>query len=148
MSENREYYLVSREAVPTTLLKAYEVKKMLEKDKTVNVKDAAQAVGISRSAFYKYKDMIKKYTPLKMNKIITLVMELEDVAGNLSSVLNIIARHEANVLTINQNIPINGIASISISIDTQNMKKDFSSLENKLKRIPNVRNFTAVGNEQ
>ena len=148
MAENNEYYLIAREAVPTALLKAYEVKRMLEKDKSVNVKDAVKAAGISRSAFYKYKDMIKKYTPLKMNRIITLVMELEDVAGNLSSVLNIIARHEANVLTINQNIPINGVASISISIDTQNMKKDFSSLENKLKRIPDVRNFTAVGNEQ
>ena len=148
MTENREYYLVSKEAVPTTLLKAYEVKRILEKDKSINVKDAANKVGISRSAFYKYKDMINKYTPLKMNKIITLVMELEDVKGNLSSVLNIIAKYDANVLTINQNIPINGKASISISIDTQNMKKDFNSLENKLKKIPDVRNFTAVGNEQ
>lgn len=148
MTKNREYYIIAREAVPATLLKAYEVGKMLKRDKSVNVKEATQMVGISRSAFYKYKDMITKYTPLKMNKIITLVMELEDVAGNLSSVLNMIARHGANVLTINQNIPINGVASISISIDTQNMKKDFGSLENKLKRIPNVRSFTAVGNEE
>ena len=71
MAENREYYLISKEAVPTTLLKAFEVKRMLEKDKSINVKDAANKVGISRSAFYKYKDMINKYTPLKMNKVIT-----------------------------------------------------------------------------
>lgn len=148
MAENREYYLISKEAVPTTLLKTCEVKRMLEKDKSINIKDATKKVGISRSAFYKYKDMINKYTPLKMNRVITLVMELEDVAGNLSSVLNTIAKYDANVLTINQNIPINGKASISISIDTQNMRKDFSSLENKLKNIPEVRNFTAVGNEQ
>lgn len=148
MTKNREYYIIAREAVPATLLKTYEVGKMLKRDKSVNVKEATQTVGISRSAFYKYKDMITKYTPLKMNKIITLVMELEDVTGNLSSVLNMIARHGANVLTINQNIPINGVASISISIDTQNMKKDFGSLENKLKRIPDVRSFTAVGNEE
>lgn len=148
MAEKCEFYLIAGEAVPITLLKAYKAKKMLEKNKSINVKDAVKAVGISRSAFYKYKDMINKYTPLKMNRIITIVMELEDVAGNLSSVLNTIARHGANVLTINQNIPINGVASISISIDTQNMKKDFGSLENKLKRIPDVRNFTAVGNEE
>ena len=148
MDKNSEYYLISKEAVPEILLKVYEVKKMLDRDSTKNIKEAVQSAGISRSAFYKYKDAIKKYTPLKMNKIITLCMELEDVSGNLSSVLNIIAREGANVLTINQNIPINGKASISISIDTQNLRKDFDSLEKKLKRIPDVRSFTAVGNEQ
>ena len=146
MEAKREYYLIAKEAVPETLLKAYEAKKLLEKD-GVSVTEAVKKVGISRSAFYKYKDMIKRYLPLKMNKVITLFMELEDVAGNLSTVLNIIAKHGANVLTINQNIPINGKASITVSIDTQNMKKEISSLEKKLKDIVNVRNFTAVGNE-
>lgn len=147
MLENREYYLIAKEAIPETLLKTYKVKQMLDRDNEINVKDAVRAVGISRSAFYKYKDMIQKYMPLKMNKIVTLFMDLEDVSGNLSSVLKIIAREGANVLTINQNIPINGKASISISIDTQNMKKDYSSLEKKLKSIQDIRNLKAVGNE-
>lgn len=142
----REYYLIDKEAVPETLLKTFEAKTLIEKS-GVSVTEAVKKVGISRSAFYKYKDMIKRYQPLKMNKIVTLFIELEDAAGNLSTVLNIIARHGANVLTINQNIPINGKANISVSIDTQNMKKDISSLEKKLTEISDVRNLTAVGNE-
>lgn len=147
MDEKREFYLIDKEVVPKVLQKAYEAKTLLERDKSVSVTEAVRKAGISRSSFYKYKDMIQRYAPLKMNKIITIFMELSDAAGSLSSVLNIIARHGANVLTINQNIPINGKASISISIDTQNMKRDFGSLENKLTSIENVSNFTAFGNE-
>ena len=147
MDEKREFYLIDKEVVPEVLQKAYEAKTLLERDKSVSVTEAVRKAGISRSSFYKYKDMIQRYAPLKMNKIITIFMELSDAAGSLSSVLNIIARHGANVLTINQNIPINGKASISISIDTQNMKRDFGSLEKKLTSIENVSNFTAFGNE-
>ena len=66
METNREYYLISKDAVPEILLKVYEAKKMLDRDGAINIKDAVQAVGISRSAFYKYKDAIEKYTPLKI----------------------------------------------------------------------------------
>lgn len=146
---NFEYdaYIIDKKAVPESLIKAHEVNMLIENDKTLSVLDAVKKVGISRSAYYKYKDMITPYTPLKMNKVVTLFMELYDVAGNLSSVLSIIAKQGANVLTINQNIPVNGKANISISIDTQGMKKDIRYLEKKLKSIENVSKFSAVGND-
>lgn len=146
---NFEYdaYIIDKKAVPESLIKAHEVNMLIENDKTLSVLDAVKKVGISRSAYYKYKDMITPYTPLKMNKVVTLFMELYDVAGNLSSVLNIIAKQGANVLTINQNIPVNGKANISISIDTGGMKKDIRYLEKKLRSIENVSKFSAVGND-
>lgn len=147
MNEKHELYVIDEEVVPEVLKKAYNAKMLLERNKEISVIEAVKREGISRSSFYKYKDMIKRYTPLNMNKIITVFMELSDAAGSLSEVLNVIARHGANVLTINQNIPINGKASISISIDTKNMKRSFESLEKKLKLIENVSNFMAFGNE-
>ncbi len=147
MNEKHELYVIDEEVVPEVLKKAYNAKMLLERNKEISVTEAVKREGISRSSFYKYKDMIKRYTPLNMNKIITVFMELSDAAGSLSEVLNVIARHGANVLTINQNIPINGKASISISIDTKNMKRSFESLEKKLKLIENVSNFMAFGNE-
>ncbi len=146
---NFEYdaYIIDKRAVPESLIKAYEVNSLLENDKSLSVLDAVKKVGISRSAYYKYKDMITPYRPLKLNKVVTLFLELYDVAGNLSSVLNIIARAGANVLTINQNIPVNGKANISISIDTGGMKKDIAYLEKKLRSIENVSKLSAIGNE-
>jgi len=143
-------YIIDKKAVSESLLKAHQVNAMLENDKTLSVLDAVKKVGISRSAYYKYKDMIKPYRPLKLNKVVTLFLELYDVAGNLSNVLNIIAKTGANVLTINQNIPVNGKANISISIDTGGMKstnKDIAYLEKKLRSIENVSSFSAIGNE-
>ena len=91
--------------------------------------------------------MIMPYNPFKRDKVVTLYMRLSDAAGSLSTVLGVVAKQGANVLTINQNIPINGNADISLSIDTSNMKKDMKYLEKKIKSIENVSNFSAVGND-
>lgn len=147
MDFDYEFYIVDKRAVPESLIKAHKVKMLLENNEKMSVSDAVKKIGISRSAFYKYKDMIMPYIPLKKDKIVTLYMRLSDAAGSLSTVLGVVAKQGANVLTINQNIPINGNADISLSIDTSNMKKDILYLEKKIKSIENVSNFSAVGND-
>ena len=147
MNFDYEFYIVDKRAVPDSLIKAHKVKMLLENNEKMSVSDAVKKVGISRSAFYKYKDMIMPYIPLKRDKVVTLYMRLSDAAGSLSTVLGVVAKQGANVLTINQNIPINGNADISLSIDTSNMKKDMKYLEKKIKTIENVSNFSAVGND-
>lgn len=147
MDFDYEFYIVDKRAVPDSLIKAHKVKMLLENNEKMSVSDAVKKVGISRSAFYKYKDMIMPYIPLKRDKVVTLYMRLSDAAGSLSTVLGVVAKQGANVLTINQNIPINGNADISLSIDTSNMKKDMKYLEKKIKSIENVSNFSAVGND-
>lgn len=142
-----EFYIVDKRAVPESLIKANKVKTLLESNRKMSVSEAVKVVGISRSAYYKYKDMITPYIPLKKDKMVTLYMRLSDAAGSLSTVLGVVAKQGANVLTINQNIPINGNADISLSIDTTNMKKDMAYLEKKITAIENVSNFSAVEND-
>ena len=114
MIDNHEYFVVDKIAIPAVLLKTLEVKKLLERNPELKISEAVKQIGMSRSAFYKYKDMIYPYNSLKATRMVTFFMELSDVAGILSQILKIIANYGANVLTINQNIPMNGKTNISI----------------------------------
>ncbi|MBO5409127.1 MAG: ACT domain-containing protein [Clostridia bacterium] len=147
MLENHEYYVVDKLAVPSVLLKTIQVKQLLEKNPGLKISDAVKQVDLSRSAFYKYKDLIFPYNSLKATRMVTFFMELSDVAGILSQILRIIANYGANVLTINQNIPMNGKTNISISIDTTSMEKTLDSLEKKLRSIEDISKFTIIISE-
>ncbi len=147
MIENHEYYVVDKLAIPSVLLKTIQVKQMLEKNPALKISEAVKQVELSRSAFYKYKDLIFPYNSLKATRMVTFFMELSDVAGILSQILRIIASYGANVLTINQNIPMNGKTNISISIDTTSMEKTLDSLEKKLRSIEDISKFTVIISE-
>ena len=147
MKENHEYFVVDRLAIPAVLLKTLSVKKRLEANPDMNVSEAVKREGISRSAFYKYKDMVFAYNSLKAARMVTFFMELSDVAGILSQILKIIASCGANVLTINQNIPMNGKTNISISIDTGRMDKSVEHLEKKLNLLEDVHHLTVIINQ-
>ena len=147
MKENHEYFVVDKLAVPAVLLKTLSVKKRLEANPELNVSEAVKQEGISRSAFYKYKDMVFAYNSLKVARMVTFFMELSDVAGILSKILKIIASFGANVLTINQNIPMNGKTNISISIDTSGMDKAVDSLEKRITALEDVHQFTVIINQ-
>lgn len=117
MAEKTSYFVLREKAVPEVLLKVVEAKRLLDSEKVESVQEAAEAVGISRSSFYKYKDDIFPYHENSKGKTITMVIQLDDEPGLLSVVLKTIAEYHANILTIHQSIPVNGIASLSISID-------------------------------
>ena len=116
MKEPAKYFVVRRKAVPEVLLKVVEAKELLETEKVLNVQEAVDAVGISRSSFYKYKDDIFQFHDNSQGTTITLTFQMDDEPGILSDVLKIIAAFGGNILTIHQSIPINGVASLSISI--------------------------------
>ena len=116
MSDNNEYYLVKKKAVPEVLLKVVEAKKILEMDKSITIQEAAEKVGLGRSSFYKYKDDIFPFRDDVKGKTITFVLQMNDKPGQLSKLLKIIADSEANILTIHQTIPINGMASLTLSV--------------------------------
>ena len=117
MTEPTKYFVVTKKAVPEVLLKVVEAKRLLESGKLPTIQDAVDAVGISRSSFYKYKDDIFPFHETAKGKTITMVIQLEDEPGLLSVVLKTIAEFHANILTIHQSIPINGIASLTLSVD-------------------------------
>ena len=128
MKETTKYYVVKEKAVPEVLLKVIEAKKLMETRKAVTIQEAVDLVGISRSSFYKYKDDIFKFRDNARGSTITLTMDMEDEPGALSDVLKVIADSGANILTIHQSIPINGVAAISISIQVLETTKNVSDM--------------------
>jgi len=115
--ENNKYYLIKQRAVPEVLLKVIEAKRLLESEKVMTIQEAAERVGLSRSSFYKYKDDIFPFHENVKGRTVTFVLQMDDQPGMLSEVLKIIACYSANILTIHQTIPINGVASLTLSVE-------------------------------
>lgn len=133
MNEGK-YFIVKKKAVPDVLLKVVEAKRLLDSEKVYTVQEAADIVGISRSSFYKYKDDIFPFHENVRGKTITFMLQIDDIPGLLSNVLNCVAKNEANILTIHQSIPVNGIASLTLSVEIPNQLIDtavfFDEIEN------------------
>ena len=121
MTQLPKYYIVEAKALPEVFLKVAEAKWLLETGEVNTVNEAAKATGISRSAFYKYRDAIAPFQNMMAGRILTFQFLLRDVTGLLSSILTIFAQSGANIVTINQSIPTNGCASVTISAETTNM---------------------------
>lgn len=115
--ESNKYYLIKQKAVPEVLLKVIEAKRLLETEQVMTIQEAAEKVGLSRSSFYKYKDDIFPFHENVKGKTVTFVLQMYDEPGMLSQVLSVIANSSANILTINQTIPINGVASLTLSVE-------------------------------
>ncbi|NMA83694.1 MAG: ACT domain-containing protein [Epulopiscium sp.] len=128
MKKETKYYIVDKDVLPEVFLKVVEAKRLLDIGEVLTVQEAADQVGMSRSSFYKYKESIFPFYENTRGKTITLALELHDEPGLLSHLLNVIAKTGANILTINQNIPINGIANVTISIETFPMLEDIHHL--------------------
>lgn len=139
-----KYYLVEAGVLPEVFIKVAEVKKLLETGESRTVADAVERVGISRSAFYKYKDSISPFQDMKRGDIITFQALLRDRKGVLSSLLAIFAETGANILTINQSIPTNGAAPVTISATTENMRVGTDALIAGARELPGVIRFNAL----
>ncbi len=114
MEEKTSYFVLKEKAVPDVLLRVVEAKRLLESEKVAFVQEAAERVGISRSSFYKYKDDIFPFHENSKGKTITMVLQMDDEPGLLSVVLRTVAEYHANILTIHQSIPVNGIGILNI----------------------------------
>ena len=121
MSKAIKYYIVAAEALPEIFIKVSEAKRMLQAGEADTVGEATRLAGISRSAFYKYKDAVQPFNDMKAEHIITFQAMLKDNTGVLSRVLAVFAASGANILTINQTIPTNGCAAATISAETSEL---------------------------
>ena len=135
MEEKSKYFVVKQRAVPEVLLNVVEAKKLLESERVITVQEATDRVGISRSSFYKYKDDIFPFYDNAKGKTITLVMQMDDEPGLLSDLLHIVAVYHANILTIHQSIPVNGVATLTLSVEvlesTGNVSRMVEDMEEK-----------------
>ena len=147
MGETTKYFVVKHKAIPEVLLKVVEAKRLLESEKVLTIQEAVDAVGISRSSFYKYKDDIFPFHDNSQGTTITLTFQMDDEPGILSDVLKIIAEYRANILTIHQSIPINGIASLTLSIQVLQTTGDISRMIEQLEGQPSVHHVKILAKE-
>ena len=147
MREDKKFYIVDKSVLPEIFLKVMDVKNLLESGREKTVQDAVSSVGIRRSAFYKYRDAIFPLYENTRGKTVTFGVNLDDTKGVLSSVLNLIAAAGANILTINQNIPINKIANVTITIETNAMDSDIGFLMNSVENIQGVISLNIIARE-
>ena len=128
-------------------MKVVEAKRLLDSGKAVSVQEAAENVGISRSSFYKYKDDIFPFHDNAKGKTITMVIQLDDEPGLLSVVLRIVADYHANILTIHQSIPVNGIASLTLSVDVLNETGDISQMVDTIEQQQGIHYLKILARE-
>lgn len=147
MQKSGKYFVVRQKAVPEVLLKVVEAKKLLDSEKVMTVQEASEAVGISRSSFYKYKDDIFPFHDSSQGTAITLTFQMDDEPGVLSDVLKTVAQFGANILTIHQSIPINGVASLSISIQVLPTTGDVSEMIETMEKQRGVHHVKILGKE-
>ena len=147
MGETTKYFVVKQKAIPEVLLKVVEAKRILESEKVLTIQEAVDAVGISRSSFYKYKDDIFPFHDNSQGTTITLTFQMDDEPGILSDVLKIIAEYRANILTIHQSIPINGIASLTLSIQVLQTTGDISRMIEQLEGQTSVHHVKILAKE-
>ncbi len=128
MGSQVKYYIVSAEALPEIFIKVADAKRMMQTGEAATVGAATRLAGISRSAFYKYKDAVQPFNDMKAEHIITFNGLLKDNTGVLSRVLSVFAASGANILTINQSIPTDGCAAVTISAGTSDMEESLEDL--------------------
>ena len=138
MAKKPQYYIVEASALPEVFLKVAEAKRLLSTGEAVTVNDATRLTGISRSAFYKYRDSVMPFQNMMTGRIITFQLLLHDEPGVLSAILAKIAHHEANILTINSIIPTNGCALVTISAETSEVSVTLEELLSILGSTPGV----------
>ena len=147
MAEKSRYFVLREKAVPEVLLKVVEAKRLLDSGRVLSVQEAVDQVGISRSSYYKYKDDIFPFHDSARGKTITFACSMDDKPGLLSDVLKVVADFGANILTIHQTIPINGIASLSLSVQILDTTGDVSEMVAEIEKRSGVHNVKVLGRE-
>ena len=147
MEKETAYYVVKKKALPEVLLKVVEVNRLLETQRASSVQEAVDRVGISRSSYYKYKEDIFPFHDSAKGTTLTLSCQMDDEPGLLSDVLRIVAKFGANILTIHQTIPINGIASLSLSIQVLDTTEDVSEMILEMEKRAGVHNVKVLARE-
>ena len=147
MSDKTNYFVLKEKAVPEVLLKVVEAKRLLDSERVMTIQEATDAVNISRSSFYKYKDDVLPFHENVRGKTINLMLQVDDTPGLLSKLLGQVAKVHANILTIHQTIPIGGIASITLGIEMLPQSSDLQEMMEELKKVEGVHYIKILGRE-
>lgn len=147
MQEKTKYYVVREKAVPEVLLKVVEAKMLLDTRRAATVQEAADQVGISRSSFYKYKEDIFPFRDNLKGKILTFELQMHDEPGLLSDVLKVVAEYGANIQTLHQTIPVNGVAMLTISVEVLPTTEDPANMIETIERKQGIQYLKILARE-
>ena len=148
MERKNQYYVVRDKALPEVLQKVVEVKALIEANGGMTIQEAAEKVGISRSSFYKYKDEIYLISDNTRGKTVTLVIQMRDEPGYLADLLRIVADYRANILTIHQAIPVNGFATVTLSVEVLPETGNVDGMVEEIEQLPEVHDVKILGMEK
>lgn len=127
------FYLVREDVLTESMQKTIEAKRLLSSGEETTIQDAAKKVGLSRSAFYKYRDTVFPFESIARERILTIFIQLEDRKGSLATLLRIVSEAKCNVLTIHQTIPVQARANITLSLDVTEMPIKMEEFLHRLK---------------
>ncbi|MGE5403855.1 MAG: ACT domain-containing protein [Candidatus Saccharibacteria bacterium] len=145
MSRDRKFYLVREDILPEAILKTAQAKELLAQGQVQDIAEAVQMAGLARSTFYKYRDGVFPFLDTKNMKIVNLSLTLRHHPGVLSQVLNRVASQRGNVLTINQNLPLQGAANVTLSVDVEDMEISVDELLSEITGIEGVVKTELIG---
>ena len=143
---SNDYLVIDKKVLPDVFEKVLYTKKLIQEGKIKGITEATKVSGISRSVYYKYKDSVFEFSEMSKEKKATFNMIIKHEKGVLSSILNMISEDGGNILTIDQGIPINNTANLSLTIDISTMEKELGTLLEDLREIQHVDqvNFIAL----
>ena len=145
--DKTKYFVVKKKAIPEVLLKVVETKRLLATNRGMTIQEATDEIGISRSSFYKYKDDIFPFHENEKGQTVTMVIQLDDTPGVMAELLQKVAEYKANILTIHQSIPINGVATITLSVEVLAGPGNMSDMVDELEQHEGVHYLKIVGRE-
>ena len=138
MANNPKYYIVEASALPEVFLKVAEAKRLLSTGEAATVNEATKLTGISRSAFYKYRDAVMPFQNMMTGRIITFQLLLHDEPGMLGRLLELFTQARANIMTINSIVPTNGCAVVTISAETMDLSIQLEELLSNIRHTKGV----------
>lgn len=145
--DKSKYIIIHVDALPDVYSKVLDAKKLLKDGDVTGVTEAAKAVGISRSTYYKYCDYVFSLAESDIGKKVTISMLLYHESGVLSTILDFIAKYNCNILTISQDSPIDNIANVSITFDISNINTTFNEVLEKMKAQKGVKKLDLIAME-
>mgnify|MGYP004442750479 CR=1 FL=1 len=141
------FLIVDKRALPDVYEKVVDAKRLLKEGKVKDVTEAAKTVNISRSVYYKYKETVFDLAETDLGQKVTINLIINDNKGVLSEILNYISEEGGNIITINQGIPINKKANVSLTINISSINGDLTTLIESLSRIKDVEKVDFIAME-
>ena len=140
-----KFYLVNEVILPEAIKKTIKVKSILQLGEAKMINEAIEKMDLSRSAYYKYKDHVFPFYELSQGKIVSINALISNESGMLSNILRIIADHNGSVLTINQNLPLQGVAHVNISFETKELTLPVEDVLHEVRQLDGVIKVELIG---